>query len=142
MPVPNRIIYHPAELAALSVLPLMQPQPRGAIRIETAAVERDTRLAWEKQLNRAYHACGCGEASLGGLTGLIASGIWAGVRAADGAGFGWSEGLIVAGCTVAGIILGKMAGLLRAQARLKALVKTIRAEWKAEPRTVADDECG
>jgi hypothetical protein len=142
MPTLNRIIRHPTDLAALSVLPLMQPRPRGNIRIESDAINADRRVAWERQLNRAYHACGCGEASLGTVIGLIAGGIWVVVRASAGLGFGLRGGMILLGCAVVGTAFGKVAGLWRAQARLQNLVRDIKGEWRAPPRPAADSNCG
>ena len=42
-----RDIHHPAELSALSVLPLMQPRPPGLIRIEDNSIEPPLRTEWE-----------------------------------------------------------------------------------------------
>lgn len=142
MPAPNRLIRHPAELAALSVFPLMHPRPRGTIKIESEALADDRRSAWEKRLNHAYRACGCGEASLGTVTGLIFAGVWIGLRISDGSGFDTGSGLILAGSAIVGTAFGKVVGLLRAEARLRHLVKEIKAEWKAEPRPVVDIGCG
>jgi hypothetical protein len=141
-PAPNRVIRHPADLGALSVFTLMQPSPRGTVTIESDALDETTRSAWERRLNRAYRACGCGEAALGTIVGLIVAGVWIAVRMADGDRFRLEEWLIILGSAIVGTALGKTVGLLRAKSRLEHLIKEIAAEWKAEPRRFADTGCG
>ncbi|MEA2934072.1 MAG: hypothetical protein QOD74_718 [Variibacter sp.] len=136
-----RIIRSPHELAALSVMPLMQPRPRRPIRLATETITEEQRATWERQLNRAYGACGCGEASLGTLTGLLIAGGGLAIVGAGSPGFGWADaGVLVAGVAV-GTALGKFMGLGRAQAKLRRLVREIRTQWEA-PRPTYTEGCG
>jgi hypothetical protein len=137
-----RTVHHPAQLAALSVLPLRQTSPRGAIKLDAPKMGESERAAWEKRLNRAFHACGCGEASLGTLVGLIASGTWVGIRIVNTGGTGLGDLFIVLAGVVIGTTFGKIAGLVRAEAKLHRLVRELQTEWKAEPLRFADDDCG
>jgi hypothetical protein len=142
-PASWRIVRHPSELAALSVLPLRQPRPRGRVVLWDPHVAEEERLDWEARLNRSYRACGCGEASLGLLVGLLGAGAVVGALALDGAGpgavaaAGW-----VLGSAIAGNLLGKAMGLWRAEARLKRLVREITARWPHEPRPTSAEGCG
>lgn len=140
-PMP-RTLSHPDDLRALSVLPLKQPRPRGRIRIADDRLDEQRRGDWEGRLNRAYHACGCGEAALGLVTGLVVGGIWIGIDVLGGARVGWTEGLWLLVAAIAGDVLGKIAGLYRAESRLRRLTHEIAAEWHASPRTYAGSHCG
>ncbi|MCB8823323.1 hypothetical protein [Microvirga rosea] len=137
-----RAIHHPDELNALSVLPLMQPRPRGILRLETTAFAADERASWEKRLNRAYHACACGEASLGMITGVLIAIVWVGLRIATIGSIGITDGAIVLGSAVAGTVIGKILGLFRAQVRLRRLVNALQTQWRSEPIRLADTDCG
>jgi hypothetical protein len=142
MALSDRIIRHPGELSGLSVLPLMRPRPAGIVRVESDALDAASRSNWERRLNRAYRACGCGEASLGTVTGLLMGAVWSGTRWTLGSGTVFGTVEILLGCIVIGTILGKAVGLLRAQAKLNDLIKEIRAEWKGEPIAHREDPCG
>jgi hypothetical protein len=137
-----RVIRTPADLAGLSVLPLMQPRPRGIIRIEAAGLGEEQRSVWERQLNKAYGACACGEASLGTLCGLIFAGLWLAAVGAGGPGFGWADAGVLFGGVVVGTVLGKTMGLVRAQTRLQRLAGEIGAQWDAPRPSVSTSACG
>lgn len=137
-----RTLSHPDELKALSVMPLMQPRPRGRIIIKDDTLPGETRAKWEADLNRAYGACGCGEASLGLLVGVAGAAVWLGVRVLSGAEFSWQDALWVLLAAAIGQGLGKFAGLVRAQGRLVRLVTDVSQDWKAPPRAHAHGGCG
>lgn len=137
-----RVIRTPADLGALSVMPLMQPRPRGIIRFEVDGLSEEQRTTWERQLNRAYNACACGEASLGMLVGLIFSGLWLAIVGAGGPGFDWADaGVLLAGA-IGGTALGKIMGLVRAQAKLERLAAEIGTQWNAPRPAFSDSACG
>lgn len=137
-----RIMSHPDDLGALSVLPLPKPHPRGRIRIVDERLDDKRRSNWEGRLNRAYHACGCGEAALGLVVGLLGGGIWIATNALAGARIEWTDGLWVLVAAVIGDLFGKLAGLYRAEVRLRRLTHEIAHEWQAPPRAYGDSRCG
>ena len=138
MPI-HRTIYHPDDLSALSVWPLKQPSPRGHVRI-AGRTDKRQRNKWEKDLNRAYRACGCGTASLGTVFGLIGAAAWYGASM-WGTGFGWREGLCLFAIVAAGTAIGKLLGLLQAEHNLKRTIAGVRKEWKAPPQKRGGDHC-
>lgn len=137
-----RVIRTPADLGGLSVMPLMQPRPRGIIRFETDTLSEEQRARWERQLNRAYGACACGEASLGTISGLLLSGLWLAVAGAGDPGFGWADAGVLAAGAVAGTALGKIMGLVRAQAKLERVAAEIGTQWDAPRPTFTESTCG
>ena len=140
MPIRNRIINHPDDLSGLSVWPLRQPSPRGHVRI-AGKTDKRKRSKWEKDLNRAYRACGCGTASVGTLLGLTTSGIWYYAAMWRQVDFGWSEGLSLFAIVVVGTAIGKLLGLLQAEHKLKQTIAKVRKEWKAPPQKRGADHC-
>ena len=139
MPI-YRTINHPDDLSALSVWPLRQPKPRGHVRI-AGKTDKRKRSKWESDLNRAYRACGCGTASLGTVTGLVAAAIWYGVRIWGQTDFGWREGLCLFAIVAVGTAIGKLIGLLQAEHKLKLVIAEVRKEWKAPPQKRGADHC-
>ena len=141
-PGPRQIrVSHPDELAGLSVYPWRRSRSRGRVHLADASLDRETRGEWEKRLNRAIAACGCGEASLGLLTGALIGGGWLAWRWLDSGAstISWTLPVIAA---LVGSFAGKAAGLMRAQGKLKRLTRTIRRDWKAKPRVYAKSDCG
>jgi hypothetical protein len=137
-----RVIRTPADLGALSVLPLMQPRPRGIIRFEADTLSEEQRAVWERQLNRAYGACACGEASLGTISGVLLAGLWLAVVGAGDPGFGWADAGVLFAGAVGGTALGKVMGLVRAQAKLERVAAEIGTQWDAPRPAVTDSACG
>jgi hypothetical protein len=140
MPIRNRIINHPDDLSGLSVWPLKQPSPRGHVRIAGKSDKRK-RSKWEKDLNRAYRACGCGMASLGTVMGLAAAGAWYFAGMYGKGDFGWTEGLNLFVVVVVGTAIGKLLGLLQAEHSLKRTIAQVKKEWKAPPQKRGADHC-
>jgi hypothetical protein len=137
-----RPVTHPDDLKGLSVMPLMHPNPRGRLVLQDKSLPDEVRSRWEKDLNRAYAACGCGEASLGLVVGLLAALIFIATQVLSGIPLtGW-HGLWLFLAVAIGQGLGKFAGLVRAQSRLARLVVEIGRDWRAEPRAHSHDACG
>jgi hypothetical protein len=90
------------------------------------------REEWEATLNRNYLACGCSASSSGLLLGILAGPLLLVFRAFAGASPPslLQSGGIVVGLAVAGAVVGKLAGLIAANARLKAVVAIIQDNWK------------
>jgi hypothetical protein len=134
---------YPADLTALSVLPLKRKRGISRVVIADPDVPKDKKDAWERDINRNLHACGCAESSvliLLGLAGYCAYLLW---RWSAGGQIGWRHlgwGLLV--LAVAAVI-GKGVGLLRAETRYRELVRRIGQEWRARPpKTDTISKCG
>ena len=136
----HRTIYHPDDLSALSVWPLKQPSPRGHVRI-AGRTDKRRRTKWEKELNRAYRACGCGTAALGTMLGLLAAAIWYGAGIWGQTDFGWRQVLCLFAIVAVGTAIGKLIGLLQAEHNLKRTIAHVRKEWKAPPQKRGAHHC-
>lgn len=133
------LIDHPSQLRRLGRW--MGPRPRGAapVRLGGALAEHPKRQAWERQLHRELHACGCSAATVGLLLGLVvlapllAGGLLLGGRVglagAVGVGLGLAAGTAV---------LGRFVGKLAARRRLADLVREIELEWPTPPGRVEE----
>lgn len=129
-------VYHaryPAELEALSVLPLGRKRHAGRVLIADSNVSEERRTSWEREINRRLHACGCVEASAGMMIGIAASLVYLIARWAGGAAFSWAELGLCLLFVFAVSLAGKMVGLSRAQGRYRALVRDIAREWNTRP---------
>jgi hypothetical protein len=129
---PAVVLDHPSQLNALSALPLRRFVAPGPIRLGGTLANHPDREFWEKQINASYRACGCNESALGLGAGLIAAGIYLAVRTADPSAPWLSAMAVIGGAAIAGALLGKLAGRVRANARLQRTIDTIRPHWKAE----------
>lgn len=129
----EQLFDHPTQLNRLSTLPLIRRAGDGRLRLAGEIADHPERERWEKELNRHYYACGCAEGSQGLLLGLLAG---AGYAAWAYAGGDWSAGRLILtalAIAVAASAVGKFAGLLRAQAKLRRTVKEIQSAWKVPP---------
>lgn len=119
------VFEHPAQLDALT--PLLVPRRQGALRLGGTMADHPKRAEWERELNRAYRACGCDT----GAAGMIA-GTFAGVVIAIAMVLLDRWTLLGAACVAflfafAGAAAGKLAGVLAARARLARVVREIQA---------------
>jgi hypothetical protein len=141
MKKPRRIISHPSELDALSVLPILRKPGQRRVTIAEHLIASPQREQLERELNRRLFACGCTAATFGVLLGAAAYAVWAYVAAPDislvaHAGRGLAA-------VVAGAVVGKIAGLFSAENRLKHAVADVRRAIPpvavVEPRPLSKD---
>lgn len=138
MPRIPQVITFPNDLNGLSVLPGRRLPGAGRIEIAAEGVDQKTREAWERRLNARYYACGCAEGSIGLVLGVAVCGL----ALAFGSRDGWSILGLVA-VPLAGLVIGKIAGLIRAEARFKETVAEIREQWGEVALPEPDDwVCG
>lgn len=132
------LITHPSQLGALSALPFARQRGLGTLKLGGAIASHPDRSRWETELNRNFYACGCSAAAAGLLICLIAGAAWAAYQyGRDAWTLGMSAGTVF-GLAIAGAIVGKLAGLMRADRRLKETVKEIRSSWVVEEKPQAE----
>lgn len=135
------LVYHPSQLNALSVLPWMHRTGLGKILLADTYVN-DNKQQMEMELNKSYHACGCSEGAKALLLGLIAFSI-AGTAGYFYASLTWQQAITtVAGGTVLMALLGKFAGLLMANRKLKKTIREIQSNWNPAWPDSKDMGCG
>jgi hypothetical protein len=115
---------HPAQLNALT--PLLVPRRESALRLGGTMADHPKRVEWERDLNRAYRACGCDTGAAGMIAGtflgvaltiaMVLLDRWTLLSAAG----------VVFLFAFAGAAAGKFAGVVHARARLKRLVREIQ----------------
>nr|WP_070961120.1 hypothetical protein [Hyphomonas sp. Mor2] len=120
-------ILDPSALSGLSVWPGSRTPGLGEIVITTKDLDAAQRQQYARALNRHYYACGCSEASVGILLGIVLA-----LAAMAVGGIGLSS-LGLFALPLAGLVLGKLFGLARAQARLKATIRDIQSVWTPDP---------
>lgn len=135
------VIEHSSQLRALRTFPLLRTPGLGVLRLGGEMARHENREKWQRELNRSYHACGCDTGAKGVLIGLLAGLIAAGL---DGAPWlSWQAAGVVFGPALAGALIGKIIGLVRAQFRLTRTVREIAAGvGPLEPIVVDDISCG
>jgi hypothetical protein len=124
---------YPADLTALSVLPLKRKPGIGRVVIADPGVSKDKKETWERDINRNLRACGCAESSAFILSALVGYGLYLLWRWSAGGQLGWRHlgwGVLV---LVVAALIGKGLGLLRAESRYRELVQRIAREWTARP---------
>ena len=130
-------ISNSAGLTTLSVWPGKRSPGQGPIVLQDESLPEDQRTAYAAELNRAYYACGCTEAAQGMLLGLVGA-----VALVPVMGLQFSS-LSLLALPVVGLVIGKFAGLARAERRLKQTVKQIISEWQpADPPKPDHWACG
>lgn len=118
------IIYHPADLKALSVLPLKRWPGQRRVAISERLIPSPKRESLERQLNEKLFACGCPQATIGLLLAVVGYVAWALVLGSDiGIARHIGQGI---GAAAAGTMIGKFVGLLAAERRLKQVADEIR----------------
>lgn len=124
-------------MSRLSVLPGKRAPGAGRIVIADDTLGHDMREDFADRLNRRYYACGCAEGAIGLTLGAAAAAVFLALGDVS-----WrSTGLI--GLPLAGLVLGKLVGLVRAESRLKETIESIRGRWPAPKRPDADGwSCG
>jgi hypothetical protein len=133
------IITDPAELNAISALPLKRTSGLGRIRLGGTLSEHPDRERWEKELNKGYFACGCDTGAKGLLIGLVVGLIWAGYSYANGDASLWGLATKAVGLALAGAVAGKLYGLLKAESRLRKTASEIQQNWpvkRGEPNMI------
>jgi len=134
---------YPADLKALSVLPLKRKHGIAGVVIADPGVSKEKKESWERDINRNLRACGCAEASALILTALFGYGVYLLWRWSAGGQIGWRHlGWGVLALVVAALI-GKGLDLLRAETRYRELVQRISREWIAQPpKSDVISKCG
>ena len=126
----NTIIDHPSELNALSSFPFSRKRGLGKI-VLSEAFQHEDREQLEKDINTHYYACGCNTSAKYLLSGLVI-----GVLLVAGTNFlpnyqlNLSPITTILVTTIGGGILGKIVGLLSANAKLKRSIHTVQALWR------------
>jgi hypothetical protein len=135
-------IHHPSQLNALSTFTLLRRRGRGKITL-SKSFDHPQRQAFEKAINKHYHACGCDTSAAWLLLGLLAGAaynIYQFMQVNEPAGRAIASTLLIA---LAAGIAGKAVGLLRANQELKRTIHTIQAYWPTEPSTRKNQiDCG
>ena len=98
-------------------------QLTGRIEIALQGVPEAEREARESRINKAYFACGCGEAAIAGLAGLAAYAGWAATR--DWSPAWWVDALLAAAAFFIAGGFGKLIGRRRASAELGREVESL-----------------
>ena len=125
MKAPRRIISHPGELDALSVLPIKRTPGRRRVMIaDHLIVSQQEREALEGELNRRLFACGCTAATAGLLLALFGYAAWALIVAPDIGFLGHAGRCLLA--MIMGSMIGKLAGLAAAERRLKHTIAEVK----------------
>jgi len=126
------VFTHPSLLNRLKLDPLRRTIGLGKLTLGGNLSVHPQKDAWEIELNRRYYACGCAEGAFGLMAGLLASGIWQGIRYFQNPeSFGYVV-LWILGIAIAGAVVGKYYGLTRAAAPLKQIIHDIQKNWKVE----------
>lgn len=118
-------IKHPVQLRGLLGVPGFRTGGVGQIKLDAPDLPAELISDWEKALNKSYHACGCGEAAIGLLLGVIGFAVWYITPAVR------SDLWIGLAAIVGGLVIGKLFGLTKAQLRLRTLSRQITAAWRA-----------
>lgn len=143
MPSHELRLNHPSQLKRLSTLPVRRQPGIARLRLEGAISESPQAQAWERDLNRAYFACGCAAAAAGLLLGLLLAApvvAWALVGGARQSGATLGVAAII---VIAGALAGKLLGLLAAERRLRAVAEQIARAWPLPPgRVEVNAACG
>jgi hypothetical protein len=113
-----------------SLYPLRQEARRGGrrqyaeLRLSVPQLSTDENAAWQRRVDDAYFACGCGEGAAFGAAAIVAYAVWAVVRPAP---VGWMDALwlVVAFFVASG--LGKALGLARARRGLATTLDDLHA---------------
>jgi len=121
-----------SDLQSLTRPPAFRSTSIGRIELNLPNLPEADRAAGEQRLNELYHACGCGEGTIGVIVGTLAA------AALVSAGAVWWT--LGAGA-VAGAAAGKVAGVWLSWLRLLAVVADLRR--RAPSLTVVSgEECG
>jgi hypothetical protein len=122
---------HPSQLAGLSAWPWRRMRGISGFEIADDQVPAETRKQWQQELRNGVIACGCDIAALGMTLGIVGYGLWV-VLATDRT-LGAAAVIGFVSAAVAGVVVGKFAGLARANGKLKATIARIQGEWPAKP---------
>lgn len=143
MPRKEYLVEHSSQLNGLSTLPLARTPGLGTIRLGGVMARHPERERWERELNRSYHACGCDTGAKGLLLALV-PGVAAGASGLSREAYtGLGAAGVGLGFALAGAVLGKLVGLVRAQRRLSRVAAEIQgAVREREPSVVEVWTCG
>ena len=107
--------------------------PIARIEVRTPGLPEADCASYEKRLNRHYFACGCGEASVAGIAGVVAAALWVGAAVDGWADLSWHHPLLVVAAFFIATGIGKFAGRLVSQHRLAHTVAALRSELMPPP---------
>jgi hypothetical protein len=128
----EHVLQHSSELNALTTNPFRRTPGLGVLRLGGVMADLPERERWEAELNGHYYACGCDTAAKGLLLGLVAGvGAFVFLFMSDQSHV-VSAALVGAAIALAGAIIGKGIGLVRAQRRLSTTAREVQAA--ASPR--------
>jgi len=123
------IIRHPSQLNSLSTLPFLHRTGLGKI-VLNETFQHPNKEQFEQQINSKYYACGCNEGAKALILGIICFGIGGAIGYFK---YGLSAGsslTLLFGGAVAMAVLGKMAGLIIANGKLRKTIKEVQSVWK------------
>jgi hypothetical protein len=130
MKIDLQTLDHPSQLRGLLHPMRRRSLGSGPLRLGGTLAEHPQRAQWERALLRELNACGCGSAAAGLLVGLLlvaplgAGGLYLAGHLSTAAG-----AALVLGIGLAGGLIGKGLGLLRARRRLASLVQEVTLQW-------------
>jgi hypothetical protein len=122
---------HPSQLNSLSPFSLFRKRGLGTLKL-SPSFDHENKHVWEKELNKHYYACGCSEGSKGLLLFLLGGMIYFGVKTYLGNGDFLMSIVTAFGIALSGAIIGKIAGLYKANSKLKRTVYSIQSHWKVK----------
>lgn len=128
----ERVFNHPSQLTGLSALPFVRTSGMETLRLGGNISEHPERERWESELNGYYYACGCDTGATGLIISLLLGGAWA--------GYAFSKGILGGGVAlgvaflfaIGGAIVGKVFGQVRANEKLKQIIREIQGQWQVE----------
>lgn len=132
----EQVFTHPSQLNMLSALPFLRTGGMGRLRLGGSLESHPNRQQWEGELNRHYHACGCQASAAALLVALMLAVLWAGYRVINAQMELGSAAWTVLVVAVAGAVLGKLAGRIDANNKLKKTAKDIQAQWQVDEKPV------
>jgi hypothetical protein len=139
----EHLVEDTSQLGRLKVLSWMPAPGQGTIRLGGAMAHMEQREYWESELNRHYFACGCEAGATGVIIGLVLGSAFVVMLFVRGSALAvsWESFLAVPGTAIVGAVGGKLYGLLRAQRRLRGVVRQIQeatrpfeANWSDAPQ--------
>ena len=123
-------VQHPSQLSALTVWRTIPWHAPDRVVIEAEGALADRARSWEKQLSNLQSACGCEQGAAGLIVGAVGFAVYLLLRTGGWGHPGRREFWIGLGVMVATTSAGKFFGLLRAQRRLKQVIREIQTHWK------------
>lgn len=94
------------------------------IKVAFEGLPDDENYQWQKKIEKWYYACGCAEATVTGLIGLVAFGASLFLQQGGIRAFNWWDIPLTGLVFIAATGLGKLIGLVRARLNL---VRTLEA---------------